>query len=79
MALDLPAGVDLEQAIAFNHRLGALDGVADIGADGAIRFTQAAEAAVRDLDPSLAEPLDPWSMAERTERLLRLVAEMGPI
>ena len=79
VALDLPGSVSLDQAVAFNQRLGALDGVAGIGTDGAVRFTQAAEAAVRDLDPVLAEPLDPWNMADRTDRLLALVRDMGPL
>ena len=41
VTLDLPDHVDLDQAVAFNHRIGALDGVAGIGADGVVRFTQA--------------------------------------
>jgi hypothetical protein len=79
VTLDLPDRVDLDQAIAFNQRIGALDGVAGIGSDGAVRFTQAAEAAVRDIDPHLAEPLDPWNLADRTDRLLKVVRKMGPI
>ena len=79
VSLDLPDGVALKDAVAFNRRIGRLDGVAEIGSDGAVRFTEAAQAAVRDLDPALAEPLDPWDMAERTKRLLEIVRAMGPI
>ena len=79
VALDLPAGVDPDEAVAFNHRIGRLDGVAEIGPDGAVRFTGAAEAAVRDVDPCLAEPLDPWNLADRTGRLLQIIRDMGPV
>ena len=77
VALDLPEGVDLPSAKAFNQRIGTLDGIADIGSDGIVQFTEAAAAAVKDLDPILTEPLDPWKLNTRTNRLLNIISEMG--
>ncbi len=79
VTLDLPDGVDLDRAIAINERIGTLDGVAGIGSDGSVQFTQTAQAAVRDIDPGLTEPLDPWNMAQRTERLLKIITDMSPV
>lgn len=79
LSLDLPEGVDLDEAVAFNRRLGAEDGLAEIAGTGQVRFTERAEAAVRDLDPRLAEPFDPWRGEERTRLLLETVRAMGPL
>ncbi len=77
VTLDLPDGVDMAEACAYNQRMGALDGVAQIEPDGMVWFTQAAADAVRDVAPCLAEPLDPWNLTDRTRRLRKIVSGMG--
>jgi hypothetical protein len=77
VSLDLPEGVDLDEAIAFNQRMSAADGIAEIANTGQVQFTQQAKDAVRDLDPRLAEPFDPWQAADRTTRLLEIIQTMG--
>jgi hypothetical protein len=57
VALDLPPDVTLPEAVAQNQRAGHQDGIETIEADGTVVFTEAARAAVADLDPRLAEPL----------------------
>jgi hypothetical protein len=57
VALDLPPDVTLSEAVAQNQRAGRQDGIETIEADGTVVFTEAARAAVADLDPRLAEPL----------------------
>lgn len=76
VTLDLPGGEDPDSAVAFNRRLGALDGVAGIDADGIVQFTETAAEAVAGVDPCLAEPLNPWNMDDRTDRLLKIVREI---
>jgi len=73
VSLDLPLGAGLDEAIAFNQRMSAADGLAEITSAGQVSFTQQAEAAVRDVDPRLAEPFDPWQGADRTSRLLQII------
>ena len=73
VGLDLPADVTLEKAVAYNQRLGALDGIGDVAADGMVRFSDAACTVLRDLAPELAEPLNPWNLGSRTEKLLDCV------
>jgi hypothetical protein len=57
VALDLPPGVDRDEAIAFNERLGRADGVERIDDDGTVHFTAACRAAVAGVAPDLAESL----------------------
>ncbi|MEM7223720.1 MAG: hypothetical protein AAF495_12115 [Pseudomonadota bacterium] len=78
VTLDLPENAKLQDAVAFNRRIGKLDGIEEIAADGAVAFTEAARDAVGDLDPGLAAPLDPWNLTARTNRLLDLIQAMGP-
>ena len=73
VALDLPPGVDLDEAIAFNRTMGEADGLAGIEADGTVHFTAAAQAAVAELDPVLAEPLRLADLPIRARRLQKLV------
>ena len=77
VTLDLPTGVELIDARAFNQRMGVLDGVAEIDPDGIVHFTQAAAVAVRKIDPRLAETLDPWNLKDRTRRLCDIISDMG--
>ncbi|HEX3559464.1 MAG TPA: hypothetical protein VHU19_09675 [Pyrinomonadaceae bacterium] len=67
--LDLPPGLGLDEAVAFQHRCARLDGVEAISDDGTVIFTEATQEALRKLDPSLAEPLAP-SQAEQRFRLI---------
>ncbi len=43
--LDLPPGVGLDEAVAINEQAAAFDGIAGIGADGTVRYTQSASTA----------------------------------
>lgn len=67
--LDLPPGVDRDEAIAFNARMGRADGVERIDDDGTVHFTEACRAAIAGVDPALTEPL-PLSDLERRAALL---------
>ena len=76
ISLDLPADWSPEEAIAFNQRQGERDGVDRIDADGTLHFTDRMKSAVADLDPGLAEPIEPGNLLDRTERLLSVVAKI---
>lgn len=78
VALDLPNGVTEVGAVACNTRMGRRDGIAETEADGTVRFSDTAAAAVADVDPSLAAPLNVLDMGSRTARLLELVRGIGP-
>jgi streptogramin lyase len=67
--LDLPPGADLDEIVAYHRRMGRGDGVEEIAEDGTVFFTEAAKAAVADLDPGLGEPLSPDDALARFERL----------
>ena len=71
VALDLPPGADLDEIVAYHRRMGRGDGVEEIAEDGTVTFTEAAKAAVADLDPGLAEPLSLDDVGARFERLAR--------
>ena len=79
VALDLPDGAHLASLTEYNQRLGKLDGVEKIEADGMVHFTEATQSAVREIDPGLAESLDPWDLKNRTDRLQMIIREMGPV
>lgn len=76
IALDLPPGVSLDDAVAFNSHQGKRDGVHRIDPDGTLHFTGAVKEAVCDLDPALAEPVEPGNLAKRTRKLLDIVGAM---
>jgi hypothetical protein len=67
--LDLPPGVPLDEAIAFNQRMGRGDGVDRIDDDGTVHFTPACQAAVAAIAPDLAEPLRIDEIDARAARL----------
>ena len=71
--LDLPPGLALAEAVAFQWRCARFDGVESLAEDGTVFFTAQAQAAVAALDPALAEPLPPAGTADRLRRLLRLI------
>ncbi len=76
IVLDLPSDLSRDEAIAFNRRQGERDGVARIDADGTLYFTGKAIAVMAEVDSGLSEPIEPENLALRTERLMRLVAEI---
>jgi hypothetical protein len=71
--LDLPPGQALDEAVAFNERMGRGDGVEAIAGDGTVTFTAAAVEAVAAVAPWLAAPLQPAEVGERATRLRALV------
>ena len=71
--LDLPSDLTRDEAIAFNQRQGERDGVARIDADGTLHFTDRVKSAIADLDPKLAEPIEPGNLRNRTKRFLSVV------
>ncbi len=73
VALDLPDGVEVDEAVAYLERFMRRDGVAGIAADGTVTYTEAAQEAVRELDPVLAEPLHPDDAQERFRRLAAVI------
>ena len=77
VALDLPPGLSRDEAIAFNSYQGTRDGVEGIEPDGTLHFTPAVKQAVAELDPGLAEPIEPDHLADRTRKLLDIVAGIG--
>jgi hypothetical protein len=75
--LDLPAGTDLGAAVAVNERAAVFDGIAGIGADGTVRYTEAVTAAARTvLDLELTE-VPPHRLAEVTEALDGAIRRLG--
>lgn len=74
VGLDLPPDLGREDAIAWNALQGRRDGVERIEADGSVVFTEAVRAIVADIDPLLAEPVEPSRLDERTRHLLDIVA-----
>ncbi len=71
---DLPPGQDLEEAIAFNQRMGRHDGVEAIAEDGTVSFTERAAGQVREIAPWLTAPLHPDEALGRASRLRELLA-----
>jgi hypothetical protein len=69
VALDLPPGVTVDDAIAFNQRMGRGDGVDHIDDDATVHFTPACGAAVAGVAPELAEPLRIDELDARADRL----------
>lgn len=67
--LDLPPGLDLDEAQDFQRKSARADGVERIDEDGTVHFTDTARAALEPFDPALVEPLDPTRLGERLERL----------
>lgn len=65
VALDLPPGVELAEATAWHWKLARGDGIECVAEDGTVYFTEAARAAVAELDPRLGEPLALDAAADR--------------
>jgi hypothetical protein len=69
VTLDLPPGVDLAEAVAYNERVGRGDGIERIDEDGTVHFTAECRKAVAGLAPELAAPLAIGDIAERAALL----------
>ena len=67
---DLPPGVTLEDAIAFNTRHAREEGIERVEDDGTVIYTERARAVLADIDPALAAPLHPDAAAARFGRLM---------
>jgi hypothetical protein len=73
VSLDLPPGVELDEAIRFNEVLARDDGIESIGEDGTVTFTAKVAEVMADFDPVLAEPLHPDDIWPRYERLCKVL------
>ena len=71
--LDLPDGVDLDEAVAFCTRIAHGDGVERIDDDGVVHFTDGAWEALGAIAPDLLEPLALEEVDARATRLLELL------
>lgn len=69
VTMDLPEDITLDEAIALNSTWAAGDGVQKIGADGTVYMTDAARAAVANIDSRLGEPLSLDDLPERVALL----------
>lgn len=78
VALDLPAGLTEDAAIAWNQRAGLADGVHVV--DGRVEFAPTTAAALRRYAPELADGFAVHDVDAALERLLALRAELrgGP-
>lgn len=74
IAFDLPPGVTLQDAVAFNESLSRDDGIARVEPDGTVIYTARTRGIMAGIDPVLAEPLNP---ARAIERFPRLVAALS--
>jgi hypothetical protein len=74
IALDLPDAVSIDEAISFNKRSAAGEGIERIEQDGTLVYTQAAKDELAPWCPELAEPLKLSGIDKRLE-LLRSVIE----
>jgi hypothetical protein len=68
--LDYPEALTPQEALTLQQRWARLDGLARIEGDGTAVLTEESQAALRQLDPALAEPLSPAQAAHRCELLL---------
>ncbi|MEU9115717.1 saccharopine dehydrogenase NADP-binding domain-containing protein [Streptomyces sp. NPDC048483] len=74
VALDLPPGLSEADAIAFNARMAAGDGVARIDDDGTVHLTAAGHQAVAEIAADLASPIAIDDLAARAARLDAVLA-----
>ena len=77
VSLDLPSGVSLLDAVAFNEKISTLDGVQAIDSDGTIHFTEKTRASIADISNRLAEPLAMADLESRTALMLETVGKIG--
>lgn len=77
VGFDLPPGVSLEEAVAFNHSLARDDGIAEVREDGTVIYTEAAQQVMADIDPVLAQPLAPDAALGRFGHLVAALKAGG--
>lgn len=70
--LDLPQGVELAEAVAFNTAMASLDGIEGIHG-GVVEFTAQARREVAEVEPRLAEPLTLSDVLPRMHLLLECI------
>ena len=70
---DLPAGLTLNEAVAFNTRHFHDEGIERVEADGTVTYTDVARAIMADIAPDLTEPLAPDQAIRRFPRLLEVL------
>ena len=75
---DLPGGVTVKDAVAFNQLAARADGIECIGIDGTVFYTKAARSQMAALCPELAEPLRPSDIVARFDILTRFFKERQP-
>ncbi len=73
LQLRLPDGLTQQDAVAFNVKAGAAEGVERIAEDGTLFYSDSAKQAMAATCPELAEPLQAKDVASRLE-LLRTIA-----
>lgn len=74
VALELPTGVTMEQALAYQMCAAEGDGIARIDPDGTVHYTEAVRDALRTSAPGLDRPLSRDGEAARLEALLGSLA-----
>lgn len=72
--LDLPAGLSLDEALAYQNRNAQPDGIQEVADDGTVTLTEPTRRRLSALDGRLAEPLHP-SAAEQRFQILRAVLQ----
>jgi hypothetical protein len=79
VSLDLPAGVELAESVAYCARIGRSDGVERVDAAGTVHFTDTARSLLAAVAPELGEPLpfDDDAIARRASRIVELLAPRG--
>ena len=74
---DLPPGVTLDEALAFNRSLARDDGIAEVLENGTVVYTDEARRIMADIDPVLAQPLAPDDAIVRFPRLVAALKAGG--
>jgi hypothetical protein len=67
LVLDLPPGVSADEAIAYQTACAEYDGIERIETDGTVVFSKSTRNALQEIDPRLAEPLNPHEARARFE------------
>jgi hypothetical protein len=73
---DLPPGLTLDEAIAFNTSLARNEGIARIESDGTVIYNDHARRVMSNIDPILAEPLTPSRAIDRFPRLMAALSAL---
>ena len=73
---DLPPGVSLDDAVAFNTKRTQQDGIAHIDDNGTVTFTERSKEIMAPFARDLVEPLPPDEAINRFPRLLEVLDEL---